>query len=196
MPDQSQLDQWLKVLSAVTGIGTVVGWFALEWSWDIALYALSIAAVVGLVWTSAYVLRGGFKGAPIWLEAKRLLRSKELDPEDRVRALRLKREASEMLQTAAIWGPGLTVLAAVAARDIVESLRDEDPGRLGVAAGLGGLFALLLAWRGGTYVRNQARNARHSRMPCPDCCERIPVDAHVCRFCGYRLDGDVPRHWA
>lgn len=25
------------------------------------------------------------------------------------------------------------------------------------------------------------------RRPCPDCAEQIPVDARVCRYCGYRL---------
>ena len=80
MPDQTRLDQWLKVLSAITGVGTVVGWFALEWSWDVALYALSIAAVLGLAWTSAYVLRGAIRGARIWLEARKLLKSKSWIP--------------------------------------------------------------------------------------------------------------------
>ena len=58
------------------------------------------------------------------------------------------------------------------------------------------LFALLLAWRGGTYVRDRVRKARRSRVPCPDCCERIPAAARVCRFCGCRLDGEEPAHWA
>jgi hypothetical protein len=37
-----------------------------------------------------------------------------------------------------------------------------------------------------------SRRRPPERRKCPDCAEQIAVEARVCRFCGYRLDGPQP----
>jgi hypothetical protein len=39
----------------------------------------------------------------------------------------------------------------------------------------------------GWSLRRLFARGTSTRKPCPDCAEQIPVDARVCRFCGYRI---------
>jgi hypothetical protein len=181
------IDHLIRVLSVMGGVATIVGWFAVEWSWLIPLYALAIVAVVGLLWTSGILLRGGWRSVAVLRELGGLT-NEQLPEADQRLVARLRRQAREQFTTAAIWGPGLAVLGVVAAREVADAIREDDPAAVYPPAVLGGIFVLVGLWRGLVYARRKAEEARRSLKTCPQCGEEIAAQARLCRFCRHAFD--------
>jgi hypothetical protein len=58
--------------------------------------------------------------------------------------------------------------------------------RMPYAEAIAGIFGLVAL---GVLVTAPKRGDMRVTKACPDCGERIPKTARVCRFCGYRLPG-------